>query len=462
MTRHVLILSGNFPGLITAYRLIPYGFQITILEHHNDFSPETSPLLSESTVLGKPFSSPIPRGQAPPLILHGFYDSTWSFLQELGLEHPCQSFQRVDLEFGTSGSKTVTLPNAQWLANFHPIIRLAFFSGLTWSDRWHLINFLEQKWEGQYPPDHNPDTLTVESWLISARQSAVALKDIWNPLCRFFLGCDSTQASLGYFLEVVSRFWLLKPKGPETFLASPDMHHHLQQELRRVLIAKEVKFYPSPAISRIQADTDHIQAVVMTDGERLTADAYVSTLSPPDLLRLLPERVPARFSCFSYLAQLQEVSGSAVQCTFNNRTLLPPRLILNSGLFDWVTSQTVPDSHEPKTLVTCVTLNNTSSQTHTDQWLLDTVWSHIQRLLNISPEQSLSTREPQVRLSAYKFLPCQTGFRNFRPLSKTPIPNLFLAESWTATQLPPCLESTVVSAYTCAEALAEFVQTPSH
>jgi len=192
-----------------------------------------------------------------------------------------------------------------------------------------LINFLEKKWEGHVPPDQNADTLTVESWLISARQSAHALKDIWNPLCRFFLGCDSAQASLGYFLEVLSRFWLPRFNGPETFLASPDMFDHLQQELRRVLIAKGGKFLPPQDITRIQADTDRIQAIILANGEHLTADAYVSTLSPPHLLSLLPERAPTLFSSFAYLAHLQEVSGTAIQFTFNG-TCLPPRLILNS------------------------------------------------------------------------------------------------------------------------------------
>jgi hypothetical protein len=239
------------------------------------------------------------------------------------------------------------------------------------------------------------------------------------------------------------------------------MLDHLQQELRQVLIAKRVKFVPPQDITRIQSDTDRIQAILLANGERLTADAYVSTLSPPDLLNLLPERAPTRFSCFSYLAQLQETSGAAIQFTLNG-TLLPPRLILNSGLFDWVTSQPLPNAHEPKTSVTCVNLNNTSSQGHTDEWLRETAWPHINHLFNISPEQSPSSCKPQVSQSVYTFFPCQTGFRTFRPLPSTPIHNLFLAGPWTAAQLPPCLESEVLSAFACARALAEFVQDSSH
>ena len=461
MTHHILILSGNLPGLITAYRLIPYGFQLTILGPPSDCPTDASSQHPPaSTVSGKLLSSQALKGQNTSLILPGFYHSTWSFLQELGLKLP-QTFERVDLEFVTSEARTVTLPKAQWFSTLHPIIRLAFFSGLTVSDRWRMINFLEKKWENYVPPDPHSDTLTVESWLLSARQSALAQKEIWNPLCRLFLGCDASLASLWYFLEVLSRFWLPKSQGPEIFLTSPDLLAHLEQQLRQVLKAKGVKVYTQEAVTHIEANTEGVQAIVLVNGERLTADAYISTLSPPELLRLLPERAPARFSCFSHLAQLHEDSGTILQFTFN-APLLSPRLILNSGLFDWVISQTISTAHHSKTLVTCVNLSNPSSPAHTDEWLQDTAWTHIQHLFNISPEQSFSSCKPEVIQSAYKFFPSLAGLRTFRPLPGTPIPNLFLAGPWTATPLPPSLESTIRSAYSCARAVNEWARASSH
>ena len=462
MTRHILILNGNLPGLLTGYRLIPYGFRITILEHHGIFSPTTSSHhFSESIEPEHPPPFQSLTTPPSPLILPRFYHATWALLQELALEHGTELIQPVDLEFGTSEGQPLTLPKAQGFSTLHPLIRLAGFRGLTWSDRWHLMNFLEKKWEEPRSSDHHPDMLTVESWLTAAQQSVPARERIWNPFCRLFLGCDVTQASLGYFLEVLSRFWFSKPKGPETFLASPDMQDQLQQKLRHVLLEKGVAFYPSDEITRIQADTERIQAIVLAKDERLNADIYVSPLSPPELLRLLPERAPARFSCFSHLAHLQETSGTTVQITLHD-TLLPPRLILNSGLFDWVTSQAVQNTEGAKTSITGVNLSHTPSSPHTDDWLRGIAWPHIKKVLQISPEQSLPPREPPVTQSAYRYIPCRAGFRTFRPLPNTPIPNLFLAGPWTATPLPPSLESTVLSAYACARAVTEWVQASSH
>jgi len=462
VTRHILILSGNLPGLITAYRLIPYGFRVTILEPHNSHAPTTSSRhLSESTEPKDLPPSQSLSAQTSPLIFPRFYQTTWALLQELAFEHPSQLIQPVNLEFGTSGGKPLTLANAHGISTLHPIIRLAGFHGLTWSDRWHLINFLEKNWEEHDSPDHHPDTLTVESWLISAQQSALARQRIWNPLCRLFLGCDVTQASRGYFLEVLSRFWLHTSKGPETFIGPPDMLDHLQQELRRVLLGKGVTFHPSTEMTLIQADTERIQAIVLANGEQLKADIYVSPLSPPELLSLLPERAPARFSCFSHLSHLQEASEKAVQLTLND-TQLPPRLILNSGVFDWVTSQAVPSTDGQRTLITGINLSDSASSQHTDEWLRETAWPHINKLFNMSPDQSLLSCDPRFTQSTHRFIPCLTGFRTFRPIPKTPIPNFFLVGPWTATPLPPCLESTVMSAYACARAVSEWVQASSH
>ncbi|MGP0591482.1 FAD-dependent oxidoreductase [Nitrospira sp. T9] len=462
MTHHILILSGNLPGLLAAYRLIPYGFRITILEDDNPDSPAPSfPYFAKPIEPDHPPSLQRLTTQSFPLILPRYYHATWGLFQELAFQHAAQGIQPVNLEFGTSEGQTLTLPAAKGIATLHPMIRLAGIRALPWSDRWHLINFLEKKWEEPRSPDHHPDMLTVESWLISTQQSALARQRIWNPFCRLFLGCDVTQASLGYFLEVLSRFWLSKPNGPETFLASPDMQSHLQQKLRHVLIEKGVTFYPSHAITGIHADTERIQAIGLAKGERLNADIYVSPLSPPELLRLLPERAPARFSCFSHLAQLQESSGTLVRLTLND-ILLPPRLILNSGVFDWVTSQAVPYTDGPTTLITGISLSSSPSALHTNDWLRETVWPHINKIFNISPKPSLPYSGSSDTPSVYRYIPCRTGFRTFRPLSNTPIPNLFLAGPWTATPLPPSLESTVLSAYACARAVTEWVQTSSH
>ncbi len=146
--RHILILSGNLAGLITAYRLVPYGFRITVLEPAQHSSPSASQEIFSWSGLPGDWDSSLSE-EPSPLILHNFYDSTWSLLQELALDQSEPPFQNIALEFTTTAEQTVSVADPLRLSSVHPIMRLALFKGLAWSDRWHLINFLEKIWEEQ-------------------------------------------------------------------------------------------------------------------------------------------------------------------------------------------------------------------------------------------------------------------------------------------------------------------------
>ena len=301
----------------------------------------------------------------------------------------------------------------------------------------------------------------MEAWLTSAKQSAQSLTSFWNPLSQFFLGCDVSQASLGSFLEILSRFWLGKSRDSETFLSPSATLLLLEQELKRVLLAKGVQFCRQETITHIPADTAGIQAIECGRGEPLRAQAYISTLAPQNLLPLLPERALARFSYFSSMAQLQEVSGTAIQFTLHDSLILS-RLILSSWPFVWVTSQPVKEPHSSKTVITCVTIRDDALREPTDEWLRNTAWNHIQQLFTIPPTHTQESCEPRIIRKAYHCIPSQIGSRTSRPLAKSPIPNLFLAGSWTATNLPSSLESTILSANACSQAVAESFYGHSH
>ena len=198
MTRDILILGDNLIGLVTAYRLHHYGYHIGIVDTQCRLQPtghlETP---SESTEpLSLPPTAPPTESRPIPLILQGFYHSTWALFQELSFEWPPQISQPVCLEIAAEGRKPIALPKPSRLKWLHPFTRFTSFKGLSWSDRWHVINFLEKQWEDNLLPNHNPDIESVEAWLISAKQSEHSRSHFWNPLCRLFLSCDLSQASL--------------------------------------------------------------------------------------------------------------------------------------------------------------------------------------------------------------------------------------------------------------------------
>ena len=360
--------------------------------------------------------------------------------------------QPVCLEFAAEGRKPIALPKPSQLKWLHSFTRFTFFTGLSWSDRWHVINFLEKQWEDNLLPNHNPDSESVEAWLISAKQSEHSRSHFWNPLCRLLLSCDLSQASLSSFIKVLSQYWFGQPTDAATFLAPPETLGKLEAGLRQRLINKGVRFHTSKARIHIHTDAEGIQAIEL-DEKSFKAQAYISTLPPRNLLPLLPERVLARYAYFSSLGHIPEVYGLAIRFTLDN-ILIPPRLILNLDPFDWIAGQPREKSDSPTAVVTCVSLRESITQEHTDEWLLQTAWTFIQNLFNLSTSHSQESCEPHIIRQAGPFFLNTLGSRTHRPISKTPLSNLFLAGPWTATNLPSSLESTIKSANACAEAVA--------
>ena len=444
MTRHALILGNNLTGLVTAYRLLQYGFRISVIDpqgHIQSTSPTSVSLAAEKT--------------SPPLILHGFFHATWALLQELAVPWPSQFSQSVGLEFGIEGRQPITLPKPSRLAWSHPLTRLIFFKNLSWPDRWNIINFLEKQWEENRLSQQNPDNENVETWLIAAKQSARSRSHFWNPLCRFLLSCDLTEASLSMFLEVLSDYWFGPMTNATIFLTPSDILYQIETELQQRLTNKGAQFHSSQTKIHLHANTVGIQGFQI-DHSHFQADAYVSALTPQDLLPLLPGRMLARYAYFSSLTHIQEVYGLALQFILQT-ALNPPRVILNPGPFDWICSQPSPESKSPKTIVTCTTLQEAIISESNKKRLSDNAGTCLHNLFNLSPTQIQESCELQTLRQTGPFFPYHIGSRTHRPLPKTPIPNFFLAGPWTNTNVPASVESTIKSANACAEAIAATV-----
>ena len=417
-----------------------YGFGISVVDTQCHLQPSNQlGALSESNTPLSLSSTPVlGEHQSIPLILHGFYHSTWALLQEFSFEWPPHISHPMCVEFSTEGKKPIALPKPSRLKWLHPLTRFTFFKGLSWSDRWHFINFLEKQWENNLLPNPNPDIENVETWLISAKQSEHSRSKFWNPLCRLFLSCNLSQASLNAFIEALSQYWLGQPTDAATYLAPPETLGKLEAKLRQRLIKKGVRFHTSKARIHVNTDAEGIQAIEL--GEKpFKAQAYISALPPRNLLPLLPERALARYAYFSSLAQIPEIWGLAVRFTLNN-IIIPPRLILNIDPFDWITSQPCEQTNSPKSLVTCVTLRESIVLKPKAESLLPTAWTFIQNLFNLSPSHTQDGSEPLIIWQIGPFFPCRRGCRSHRPISKAPLSNLFLAGPWTATNLPSSLE----------------------
>ncbi len=433
MTRRILILGNNLAGLITAFRLIPYGFHLQILESS---AQSSSPSFTE----------------IPPFI-HACHRKTWAFLQEI---HPVwtQPFrQSFFLDFHGSSTIRRAFPWYHALQSIHPILGMAFILNLSWSDRWNLVNFFERQWEEKSAGDLNMASSTVMNWLQAAKQSSRSCEIIWKPLCRFFLGCDPHVASLPCFLRLLSQHFLRRDTKPTSHIFTPTFHQTLREYLYRELHKKDVSFISPTPLAFLDMDKGQIEAVRLKGGERLTADFYIAPLPPHDLTSLIPEHALTRFSYFSQLAQLREVSGTTITVQVPH-PLHAHRLILGRNSWDWIVATT---SSRHDSSFTTVIFSIFNDGTHADRAiedLLHTAWSDAHVLFNI-PVPPHKNEEIFIERQAYSLLPCLQRTQQFRPITQSSIPNFFVTGPWGDTPFSSSLESLLWSADSCCHAIVK-------
>ena len=233
---------------------------------------------------------------------------------------------------------------------------------------------------------------------------------------------DLPQTSLGSFLSVISQYWFGQPTDAATFMAPPETLSKLRTELRQLFMNKGIRFFTCKKTLHINTDAKGIQSIEVDDTHN-HAQAYISALPPHSLLPLLPERALARYANFSSLEHIPEVYGLAIQLSLQNRHI-PPRLILNSDPFDWITSQPSPELDTPNTTITCVTLRESLARENTEEWLIHAARTCLHTHFNISPTDTQESCQPRIIRQIGPFFPCQRGSRAYRPISTTPFSNL--------------------------------------
>jgi glycine/D-amino acid oxidase-like deaminating enzyme len=350
------------------------------------------------------------------------------------------------LEFRLADGRTVFYRPPRLPGSWQWIMGLLRFRGLAWRERWTLLSYLEQLWEGarSLPPDL--DNHTADQWLESIGQSQASRRQIWNPLSRWLTGNHLERLSASVFVHQLTEIVLQKAQDVSLCSLHGSIGDRFLTPLRQTLERKGIAPLHYAERPLLQVGPNGIEAIRLPDGRRLRARWYIIALSHRELQALLPEQLLARYAYFARLADLEPLSEVTVE--FRLRLVPPyPRVVLLAGnLFH--RAVITPSGSSEMTCRLSVTAPPPQEELSDDR-LLQAARDELQQLYPHDPP--IETLTGTVHRNEQAALSLHTGATLRRPLQQSPLPNLLLAGPWTDTGWPANVESAMISARRCAD-----------
>ncbi len=428
----VLILGAGLTGLSTAYHLSRQGYRVTLLDH---------PSWQDGFQANVSDASPI---------LFGCHHETWRLLHTLDADAPSQTGTTLPLEFRLPDGRIVPYRSAHLPGALQWMMSLFSFHGLAWHDRWKLFSHVEQIWEQAQSLPADLDNRTADAWLATIGQSQEARHHMWEPLAKWLTGNALTRLSAATFVQLLSTVFLGQAVDARLTYFHGSVGDRFLAPLRATLEQLGAVLQPHTDLPNLHFEQDRLGGVQLRDGTLLHADWYVAALPHRKLLALLPERLLTRYAYFAQIGELTQLSEITVQFDSHSTTRTPRLILLADSPFHQLTISALGPQDVRYRLSA---IGNHTLADARDGELIELGRTEL-RMLNPAIEadgiQSMEVyREEEAALS----LPPGTAL--LRPIQQSPIPNVLVAGAWTDTGWPTNIESALVSARHCVDAITK-------
>ncbi len=421
----VIILGAGLTGLVTAYHLSRQGHRVTILDHPH-WEERLHANASDSAIIAL-----------------GCHHETQNLLRVLDSGHRDAT---LSLEFELPEKRivpyrTARLPGAlQWMTS------LFSFEGLGWQDRWKLFSHLEQIWEDSQSLPTDLDSRRADEWLATIGQSPAARQQVWQPLAQWLTGNALSRLSAAVFVRVLSNVFLRHAADARLTYVAGSVEDRFLTPLRTALHSRVMRLQLHDDPPALRFEQNRLLGVTERDHGLLTADWYVSALSPRSLLAILPERLLTRYAYFAHTAELGLMPQITIRFAGDTMTRTPRLILLSGRPFDELLI-TALESHVVQFRFATHRLADAE-----DGALIAQGEEELRRLQSLLQADDIEVlgiqREEQAALSLVP------GTALLRPIQRSPISNLLVAGAWTDTGWPANIESALVSARRCADAIS--------
>ena len=474
----IIVIGGGFAGLTAAVALTQRGEKVTLLERRVALGGRARSFPYDSDGRGDPSGRPymVDNGQH---VFLGCYRNTLQFLKTIGAEENLFFQESLQLKFRQRGGIESALRCPRLPSPWHLLLGLWGFRRLRFRDKWSALKIwgqvltFDKKTNSKIfcqmsRLDPNPpNPLTVTEWLIQLGQSPLARESLWNPLVIAALNESPDLASANSFLKVLREAFAtpedsrigLAGDGLSSLYADP-AHSWLQSHGATVRLQANVE--------AIECREKEVVEVILTSGERLSADAYICAIPPRDLAAILPERMIESDPALQNLHHLKASPILSINLWLDRPIFKEPFVGLLGTKAQWVFNKSKNEARSRKQeeafsscliphascfLYSCIISAAYEFLDQTNEELVTTAMDELRscfpEVKDVNLVKSQVIREPHATLSS------APEIEKLRPAAKTSLKNLVLAGDWVQTGLPATIESAVLSGYQAAELIRE-------
>ncbi|MBU7582531.1 MAG: 9,9'-di-cis-zeta-carotene desaturase [Nostoc sp. TH1S01] len=336
--------------------------------------------------------------------------------------------------------------------------------------------------DGAMKTIRNLDKISFADWFRRHGGSEGSIKRMWNPIAYAlgFIDCENISARC---MLTIFQFFAVRSEASVLRMLEGSPDGYLHKPILEYLAARGTKVYTRRQVREIQfAEADgktHVTGIVVAQGdttETITADAYVCACDIPGIQRILPQNW-RKWSEFDNIYKLDAVPVATVQLRFDgwvtelqdaekrkqlNHAAGIDNLLYTAdadfSCFADLALTSPSDYYRPGqgSLLQLVLTPGDPFIKESNEAIAQHVLKQVHELFPSSRELNM-TWYGVVKLaqSLYREAP---GMDLYRPNQKTPIPNFFLAGSYTQQDYIDSMEGATISGRRAAKAILETIK----
>ena len=333
--------------------------------------------------------------------------------------------------------------------------------------------------DGAMKTIRNLDSISFADWFHSHGGNNGSLEKMWNPIA-YALGFIDTENISARCMLTIFQFFATKTEASVLRMLEGSPHEYLHKPIVEYLEARGTKIHIRRQVREILFDQDNnskVTGLVVAQGdttEVITADAYLCACDVPGIKKVLPQEW-RKWSEFDNIYKLDAVPVATVQLRFDGwvtelndeaqRKQLQKAVGIDNLLYtpdadfscfsDLALSSPGDYYKEGQgSLMQLVLTPGDPFIKQSNEAIAHHVLDQVHQLFPSSRDLNM-TWYSVVKLaqSLYREAP---GMDLYRPSQKTPIPNFFLAGSYTQQDYIDSMEGATISGKQAAQAILDY------